>query len=146
MYEERLAALERRLAGGGGTGSRSRIPSEHSGGSDDSRSLRAEGERSAAPRARQPRPPLHGRGEEERGVVENNSFGYREFKAASDDDDNDGGGGGGGGSRFRSSDGSGMAGAGGSARSKEVAMERLSTMYMGPIASKMAELRAGNDA
>lgn len=113
MYEERLANLERRLAGAG--------------------------EQSHRPQQQQPKdssrqPPLAGGGEE--WGAENNPFGYRNMSAGEGE--------GGYGSMPSSTSGRKGLSLRGSEASGGEDVEGLSTMYMGPIAHKMAELRAGN--
>lgn len=112
MYEERLAKLERRLAGAGKESHRQQKQQK-----DSSR----------------PRPPSGG--VEEWGA-ENNPFGYRKLSAGEDD-------GLCGPFPPGSSGGRGLSRRGSEASGGED-VEGLSTIYMGPIAHKMAELRAGN--
>ena len=133
MYEERLAALERRLVGassgshsfpeggGGGSnvGSDSSIAIERKGGGEGTR-------------VRKIPVPLSGGGE---WGTENNPFGYRESPAEH----------GRGGFVHRPGYGGAVNG-GESTSGREVEVEGLSSMYMGPISHKMARLRATNKA
>lgn len=116
MYEERLAKLERRLAGAGKQSHR-------------------QGQNQQRPPKESSRPPPQGGGGEEWGAG-NNPFGYRKVSAVEDE--------GGYGSMPSSSSGKRGLSRRGSEASGGEDVEGLSTMYMGPIAHKMAELRAGN--
>lgn len=132
MYEERLAALERRLVRAS-SGTRS-FPDGGGGsavGSDSSVAIERRGAREET-RTRKSPMPLCGGGE---WGAENNPFGYRESPAEH-----------GRGGFARRPDYGGDVNGGGSTSGREVEVEGLSTMYMGPIAHKMARLRATNKA
>lgn len=155
LYEERLAALEQRLAGGGGggrgrggnqTGPQKRNPLRNPSGASDppgAEEQRASGAEMKSTRKQQQRQHEHSQSSMPRGGgeswrEESNPFGYRQLSAG----------------RAGSSDSvpsSGVGGSGtatlsrrGSDASGGEDLQGLSTMYMGPIAHKMAELRAEN--
>lgn len=133
MYEERLAALERRLVHAS-SGSRS-FPEGREGGlavgSDSSAAIERRGGGEGAP-ARKHALPLRNGGE---WGTDNNPFGYRESPAEH-----------GRGGFARRPDYGGAVNSGESTSGREVEVEGLSTMYMGPISHKMARLRATNKA
>ncbi|CAM9302603.1 unnamed protein product [Ectocarpus sp. 6 AP-2014] len=151
MYEERLAALERRLAEGGGkrgggggiqrgggaaggreqdarTGNRVSNAGGNPSGGSDSDGAHA-GRTSGGAETRSTR-------EEGEWGAENNPFGYRKLSRGNE------------GPRSVPSSGVGGERLVNSRRGSEASggddVEGLSTMYMGPITHKMAELRAGN--
>ena len=139
MYEERLATLERRLFGEGTQ--TQRLQNKHrkeasgGGGSNSTKKLISSGaEAELSRQPRQSRPPRGAGGE---WGAENNPFGYRKLSVGEDSRGS-----------LRSLDageqGSTNLSRGGSEASGGEDVEGLSTMYMGPIAHKMAELRAGN--
>lgn len=115
LYEERLAKLERRLGEAG-------------------KQAHRQGQQRPPEESPKPRPAGGGGGEE--WGAENNPFGFRKLSAAEDE--------GGCGSMPSSSSGRRGLSRWGSETSGGEDVEGLSTMYMGPIAHKMAELRAGN--
>lgn len=118
MYEERLATLERRLAGAG------------------KQSHRQEQHQRRPPPKEPSRPRPKGEQGGEQWGAENNPFGYGKLSAGEDEGEY--------GSMPSSSSGRRERSRRGSEASGGEDVEGLSTMYMGPIAHKMAELRAGN--
>lgn len=143
VYEERLAALERRLAGAGKKNQQPRnmaligaLGVSGSDGADEDR--RDSGAKATQGQNQYFRPPPP-RGAGEEWGAESNPFGYRKLSAGGIEGDSGpvpslGQGGSGTAARSR----------GGSEASGGEDVEGLSTMYMGPISHKMAELRAGN--
>lgn len=119
MYEERLTKLERRLAGAGERSHRQ---------GQQQQQTKKNTKVSSRP------PPSSGSGGE--WGAENNPFGYHRKLSAGED--------GGGYGSAPSSSGKRALSRRGSEVSGGEDVEGLSTMYMGPIAHKMAELRAGN--
>lgn len=132
MYEERLAALERRLNVAGKEPQQPRDSVRR----DSSNSTKAK--QGGSNQSFQPPPPVRGGGEE--WGAESNPFGYRKLSAGGGVEEDPGSvpslGQRGSGASTRSRGGSGASGG------EDV--EGLSTMYMGPISHKMAELRGGN--
>ncbi|CAB1098684.1 unnamed protein product [Ectocarpus sp. CCAP 1310/34] len=151
MYEERLAALERRLAEGGrkrgGGGRIQRGGGAVGGGEQDARTGNRVSNAGENPSGGSGSDGAHVRrasggaetkstqGEGEWGV-ENNPFGYRTLSRGDEGPGSIPSSSVGGERLFNSQ--------GGSEASGGDDVEGLSTMYMGPITHKMAELRAGN--
>ena len=125
MYEERLAKLEKRLAGAG-AGKQGHRHGQHQHQQSQ--------QQQKVKKSSRPPPPAGPVGGE--WGAENNPFGYRKVSAGENDGDY--------GSMPSSSSGRRGLSRRGSEASGGDDVEGLSTMYMGPIAQKMADLRAGN--